>query len=402
MDNHARPEADPFSRSDPATSAGRVFEPSRLLGPLSAIGLVVVALAVASALIRWSGQPVPGWVDPADPTIEDGQQERLGGKVAALIREGWADRGRPGPGLGILIGSSTTYYGFDPAVLEAESPVPIRWLNLGTDGGNAEDTCRIARMVFRSGIRPDVVVLGLHQEMLPRTTKNCVRDPTAPRLDDLEHHLSEGNVRSAFGDVCGVTLAAIGRVFPRRSHTTYHVRQAAIEAKIRGFRLLGVSTDGLFAADADAWKSPPALKRKGGVADLEHPVISAKLFEAIDDCGWFTGENYRIENPGPQAVLRLMDECVRDNVRLVVVLTPKLGWLGRMEPARAFECLDEVLEGRAGRRPEVLDLRTAIPEPLFADLFHTDAAGRDIATRRLAAFLKAPSGDPSGGRGRRP
>ena len=117
--------------------------------------------------------------------------------------------------------------------------------------------------------------------------------------------------------------------------------------------------------------------------------------EAMTDCGWFSSENYRIDAPGPQEVLQLMDECARDRIRLVIVLTPKLGWLRKMLPARSYECLDEVLEGRRGRRPEVLDLRTVIPEPLFADPFHVNDVGREDATRRLAAFLKtSPGGSP--------
>ena len=197
--------------------------------------------------------------------MEQRQLERIGGKVATLIREGWPDREHREKRLGILIGSSTTFYGFDTAVLEAESTSPIRWMNLGTDGGNAEDCYRVARLVLRSEIRPDVIVLGLHQEMLPRTTNQCVRDSTTLNLENLVLQLSRGRLKPAFGNLCDNAVAVVNRVFPRRSHTAYHFQQVAPEVKIRAFRRLGIGVDRLFLADADAWKSPRFLTRKKGV-----------------------------------------------------------------------------------------------------------------------------------------
>ena len=387
MDAQANPGVDPASQIEiePLAPRGRVLDLARLTGPILAIGSVVAALAVCSAFLRFSGVKVPLKLDPADPLMSNGFQEEIGAKLAALVREGWGTRGPSSPGLGVLIGASSTRYGFDPAILEAGSASPMRWINLSVEGSNASDVYRLARMILPSGIRPDVIVMGLHQEMLPRSV-NFLEDETSLQLDDLKLDLSQGDLLTGFEDLGHLAVAAINRAFPGRRYVTYLYREIAIEAKVKNFRRIGIGVTGLFTPDPTPWK-PPHLRRARWATTANLGEIPAPLAVTMKEKGWLLGDHYQIEDPNPQAVLHLIDDCDREDVRLVIVLTPQLTLIRDLLPRQSLDCLNRLLGGSEGRRPEVLDLRTAIPETHFRDVLHVDDRGRDEASRLLAAYL---------------
>ena len=82
--------------------------------------------------------------------------------------------------------------GLVPAILEAEADdrIPSHWLSLAANGANFSDLRGPADLLLGGGLRPKLLILGIHRGMLVRSEDTSrTRSPSGTTISDgLEEH----------------------------------------------------------------------------------------------------------------------------------------------------------------------------------------------------------------------
>jgi hypothetical protein len=349
----------------------------RFRGPVAAISLVCLGMALGRSAIAAIDPGWPKWFYPSDPTARQEHIERAGSKLAAVVLDG------PRPAderIGFLIGSSSMMVGINCELLEARSQPTVRWLELCCGGACAEDLVRVFRMVLWSGLKPDCIVLGLQPDMLAQTT-DCLGpdgDEIYLALESLARDVSLHRLGDSLADIDGLCAAYFDQLFPSRTLVNFRLRAAISEAKASAFRAAWLGIDAMFAPARSVWRASGPLERNG---PLE---IKKGYFKN----GRYDGNSYSVDNANSLSLAWLIDEAARRNIRLVALIAPATKFDRDMQPPQAERCLRAVLQRGRGTDPPVLNLRADFPDESFADLFHLAGEAREVASLRLAEFLR--------------
>ena len=350
----------------------------RYQGPLAAMALVCLGMALGSVAIAATDPHWPNWLYPTDPTARLEHIERSGNKLAALVR----GKQRLGDDrLGILLGSSSMMLGIDGKMLEAESKVPIRWLELCSGGINGDDLARVFRLILWSRLKPDCIILGLQPDLLPQTT-NCLGpdgDEIYVSLSNLRRDALAGRLGDSLADVEKACSAYLDPFFPSRTLVNYRLREAIFEAKCNAFRTAGMAINSMFIAERDPWAVPEAKERHGPV------TVRQGYFKN----GRYDTQCYDVDNVNFRALAWMIDEADRRGIRILVVIMPATRFDLGMQPPRAEQCMWALLNRESAPDLPVLNLRTEFPDDDFADLFHLAKDARAVATKRVAEFVRS-------------
>src|ERR1700728_2644013 len=107
-----------------------MLELTRFRGPPQVLVGLIFALALSSSLVKALDPRWPEWLRPYDATIEVGQYEEIGQRLAGISREMKTDSWSGPRKIGVLLGSSSTVYDVESTILDAETGTPFRWLNI--------------------------------------------------------------------------------------------------------------------------------------------------------------------------------------------------------------------------------------------------------------------------------
>jgi hypothetical protein len=356
-----------------------MFDLRRLGMPFLSLVLVALAMAPFSALslagvLRW-----PSWLKPADPMIVNGDLQHVGRRLVAIRRElEKAPPTRPRK-LGVLLGSSTVLFALDPSILEEDSKVPMRWVNLGCENANAADTARLARLVVEDGgLKPDFVVLALHPDQFLRTKSflvESVKFSPAALLRDLKGL----RYRMVQDDVEKAALAPLDLFFPYRTLIGYRSREVATDWKVAIFRGLGMGLDSIYPPDPKPWSSRTLFTTPVATADVPAKLRANPRPEIFDE------RAYEADRENSRSITDLLRDF-GDKINFCVLIVPQRSELRSILPPMAMRKLLDVVEPAAAGK--VLDLRESLPDDYFFDHAHVGPAGRELTSHRLAEFLK--------------
>jgi hypothetical protein len=139
--------------------------------------------------------------------------------------------------------------------------------------------------------------------------------------------------------------------------------------------------------DAAPWAARVAYHEPRATA-----AFLEEQLRAWDDYGWFDAGNFSASGPEADSVRELMAEARALGGRVVVVLLPEHSAARRRIPDAAMVAFHGALAG--GDPVPVIDLRNRLPDPMFYDYAHVNAAGRARVTAVVGRLVSAAAGCP--------
>ena len=393
-----------------------MFDLARLRGLVAAAAAVLLAMGCCSLLARAAAGGRPAWLAGGDSTIEGGQDAVVGGRIAGVRQQ---QRRQPGSAsdLGILLGSSAVGMDLDPKILDAEAGdgLPARWLSLYANGANLEDIRDLADLIFGSGLRPKLLVLGIHPGLLARSD-DYLTDPTTLDLALLKGELAAGHLRMAKAELESLSAIPLNLAFPNRTRISHRLRGLVADAKRNLFAWGGMGVEALYRPDPDPWSvrllvedkqaegDIDAEGRKATVRDMAEGPMREGLLGQVKDKGWSNPAAYPAGGANALAMIAAIREARARGIEVLVLLLPERSTLRATMPPESMDCVRDALRrGFGDAAPAVIDLREALPDAMFHDSLHVMNAGRKITSRKLVEALKArgkPEPAPMSGRSR--
>jgi hypothetical protein len=380
-----------------------MFDPSRFRGVAAAITAVGLAMAGFSLLAQAAFRERPSWLSAGDSTMEGGQDAVVGRRISGVLAE-LRRRGKSSSDLdlGVVLGASAVGMGIEPKLLESSGDprIPARWLSLYASGANVEDLRGLADILLGSGLRPRLLLLGIHPGLLARSD-HYLSDDTVIDPSPFLGAVAGGRLRDAKDELMLLMAAPLNAAFPNRTRIGHGSRVFVIEAKRRMFARLGMGAESLYAPDRDPWtvrllvddpeEAPGKVEEgstSGSVRELNEGVLRQGLRGAVRDKGWLDRASYSTEGQNARSLVAIVRQARERGIEIVIVLLPEASPMRAGMPAEAMECLRAVLRGAFGSAsPPVVDLRDSIADDQFHDTVHPRREGRLAATRSLIKAL---------------
>jgi hypothetical protein len=331
---------------------------ARCRGPLIVLLGLAIALAVADQLMKVTLGSTARWLAgdeyPADRRVVAHAGERLAGIVG---------KGKEPGQVGLLLGQSTLECGIDPALLDAEADLPLRWLNLYGVGGSINKIDDIAELVFAGGLKPEVVVFAINPYMLVGIDYDRVR--TSERA-------STGNWIKPW-------------VWTLENRVVFnHVVQTAIhQARLAMIKASGQGIDAMYPAAADPWSVIyPRDKRHSDATQLRWRLDYNRSI------GWLDPASYKVTNFNETTLVKLIRRFRDEGTKVVIVLMPERSIFREAIPSEALDCLATINRDAFADRPvPVVSLVDQVPDTLFLDLDHLDREGRAQCSKLVARHV---------------
>jgi hypothetical protein len=315
---------------------------------LTRYGAVVKVAALLAVLWAVIGVGLTQTFTPPFPAPADWEQyNNYGRQLAGVQRQ--RDRKDPFPEhWGILLGSSTMWYGPLPAEVAEHTP-GWKWLLLSIgDGGGALAFTRLSsyeKLLDASNLRPDTVVLGMHPFWM---AEEIQIETTTPSLREV------------------VSDAAYGWLQKQRESL---------------FRKAGFGLPATFLPVASPWNPPTSFawwSTKSGPQWLDsHLQQNARK-------GRFDPSRYQAGGPSALAMAQALADLQGLHARIVVVFLPERAQCRALVPPLADQLAAAVLQGHP---VEVWDLRAALPDDAFLDSYHLTLPGRESLSALLGERL---------------
>jgi hypothetical protein len=354
-----------------------MVELSHYRGPLLVVGAIVGMLGLINLLLS-------GLLGRSTHRLEiDGEKptdwavvERVGGQLSAVMADGKRPGARPTP-LAVILGQSTAQDGLDPAVLNARSGLPLHWLGLCGDGGSILKINELAQLLYRSGLRPKVVVLAIGPEMLVGVP-NPAPDEPAP-LPEILKMLATGDLQMA-------RQAMNNRIWlARNSRLVNHdFRHLLYRARIHWLASFGLNVDAMFPPDKQPWILTPHE------APFYRPEEDlARQLAAYEQFGWFDPQAYTPESANARALVDLISRCRSLGAEVLFVVMPAKSSFRAKVPPEAEACLTRLRTEELGATPPpLINIWDALPDEMFRDYLHLNPLGRERVSELLASRLR--------------
>lgn len=228
-----------------------MLERWRIVGRARILGSLLLVLGVASLLINGLKPRWPGGLRPLDASMEMTQYQEVAQKLAGVVIQA---RGNNPPNQAgqvcVLLGSSSVMHAVDGGILDAGTP--WRWLNLGAKQGNVEDCYRLAQLVFSSELKIEMVVLGLHPNMLSRNPEFLAEERRFDAASSWKAIKNKG-WRGALTEIDRLVSVAKSLTFPYATRTNYRVREAAKSIRTLLLLRLGMGLESIYNPATDPW-----------------------------------------------------------------------------------------------------------------------------------------------------
>ena len=216
-------------------------------------------------------------------------------------------------------------------------------------------------------------------------TDRILDDPASADFSVLRRHLAAGNEILAKEDLEELLLLPFHRLFPNRHRINRGVSDMLFDSRIGLFAAIGYNLDSLFPPTRSLRVADgPAAGDRAGDDLIE--IQEAGLRES----GLFDAATFSPDAPNLAELVRLIGDLRRAGAEVVIVVLPEMERLRLLDLPEPPRLLDAALrQAFASSAPPVLDLRDAIPDSMFYNLDHLNAAGRAAFTARLGQTLDA-------------
>jgi len=349
---------------------------------------VLGALAGLNVLLLVGLGPQPAWLD-ASKGFSLKRFEYLGGRVAAVVksRRGARREGKAQKPLAVILGQSSVWIDVDSAVLEAHDGSACRWLQWAGLGGHMPQILFYTRPLLVSGLRPKLIVAGLHFFWMAEEYPREKKESQAAVGDAWEAFLS-GNWKSVRHRTKRWFWVTYNRKYISKT-----LRLDFLRARRGIFGRIGLDVVARFAPVPDPWRGdePPAWKSK----HASKGEIKRQL-RKFEKRGWFDARHYDPRGEASRLLIGLLRELHRfaqgakGHGKLVIVLMPERAMMRARVPPKAEGCLKKIMEEAfSSEAPPVLNLRDLMPDAYFFDLVHLNKRGRLAFSKQLAAKLGA-------------
>lgn len=360
------------------------FQISRYRGLLAVVaGGAAIFAASHFVLLKTLGADAAA-VQPSQRPLGWPLYERIWGRMAAVDRLYKRGQLPSDTRLGVFIGVSTTAAGIERKYLDAEATAADRWIVLSGAGLSFENIENVMHPVFYSSLKPTVVVLGAHPQML--VGERYIGDePTAGavRVVGRRRRILEAQ----FKKFPLLRLLRKHWAVEHRDIVGHYLRTKIYLLRLWVFWLAGVSADSLAAPAFEPWDEDPLWL--WNMDDTEHEFAQAQL-NFWDRRGHFNPENYDPDGPQARCFVRMIRAYRELGSKVFVVLMPLRSSTRQIVPPNAKPCLLEVLRTNfPDAPPTVIDLEDAIPDRLFTDEAHLSKNGADRLSKLVAERLRA-------------
>jgi hypothetical protein len=344
------------------------------LGPYLRVGM---AIALTAALVDCGLQwlmytPLREWL-PAriagNGFLED-TRERVA-FASQEYEEGLVDRDRY---LCAIVGLSDVREGIDLNVLAPELGANCGCLGLAGAGATMGNIAQHADLLLASSLRPDLVVVGLGPAPLldpkPGSGKHAVRMLEMLRRLDLRHAALAVRNGSWF--------------YTRRLDVNLAVESALLMARSRLFDALKLR---LKDPKGDALSPWRAMTREMGKEHYSEATMREEL-QMFESGGGFVLQRYTGSTEAAAILVQMINQFRERGAIVIVVIMPEHSWLRERMPENIAQAVRTLLKQAFHHEtPEVIDLRDAIGDDDFVDIFHANTKGSIRVSRLLAAEL---------------
>lgn len=340
-------------------------------------GLYCALFALNAVLLAGFGKD-PALFDNPDRQLAWSQLERSGAQVAGVELEMRQNGVDDQPEFGVILGQSTTMRGIDPLLLESQGEPSMRWLLINGFGSSFVKLNYYAQTLLASGLRPRVVVMGLHATMLAGQDR-ANKPGAVPEIE--AHKMPEATAKKPGLRRQVKRLVTLHWVRKQRKNISHFTNMGLFEMRLSLHKTLGSGAVGLFQPGDNPWRLAERPQKDSGQRKQQR--------KGWRNFGWFEPGTYDTGNTHADAFRDLMAGLeAMDVPEVVIVLLPISSDLRDWLPSEADERMSAMIdEVRAGRTVRVFDMRDAMPDEVFFDYVHLTPAGREVFTRKLAEAM---------------
>src|SRR4051812_18386156 len=275
-----------------------------LLGLLVCLALLDAALTAA---VGFTGRWLPNVEVPTDASV---YRER-GSKLSALM----AEIGKMGPGtdrpLGVLLGQSGLGTDVDARVLEEADGEAMRWENLHGWGSSVNLMVDVSDLLMLSGLKPNVVILGLSPVLLVGTNF-AIQHPLLARQQ-------------------GKWIKPWIWTYNNRLVVNHGTRLITNRIKLWLCRRFGFGLPAIYPPKPDT--APPTRRR----VPRESARAEALRLETYEKVGWFDPGHYSPSSSNSRSLVKIIRDCRRLGATVGIVLMPETSLMRRLTPAEAVD-----------------------------------------------------------------
>ncbi len=273
----------------------------------------------------------------------------------------------------VILGLSNVREAIPLRVLSTEAGVSCRFLGLGAAGVGMADLPGPARVLPESGLRPDLVLVGVGPHQLLDTKPGNL-------TPNFLGALREGDFRNA-------AIAARNTIwfFTHRHDISVGTEGKLLDARADLFRRFGIQERQTGDDRRSPWRD---MVRLFFVDHFSEATLKEedKFFENLGAFDWRT---YEKASKAPAILVRLIGDLRAHGAEVVIILMPENSRLRKRMPPNVNEAVTAPLRRAFGAdMPPILDLRDAIDDSGFVDLTHLNQAGADQCGRLLGPKIK--------------
>jgi hypothetical protein len=340
---------------------------SRYRGVFLIVCALLVAVACVDLTLTCALGSVSRWLPNGEAPSDLKVLKAMGGILSGIVAESKpVGIGTKTP-LGILLGQSTLGAAVDPEVLEKNDGLAMRWLNLHGWGGSVNHIRDRAELLFLSGIKPDVVVIGINPYML------------------VGHNFEVTNTPAGSRWLMRLVKPWIWTYY-NRSLVNHFLRDFNYQIRYAVFRSLGLRFSAFAPPDPTPWiRSGPAL---ASVRDSESEM-QARL-ELSRKLGWFDPASYSAESSNSQSLVDLIRKLRQGGAKVYIVLMPENSRFRNITPPEGVRCFEKINQAyfRDDPVPVDLEIRDRAPDEVFRDIDHVLPNQRSRATILFANEMR--------------
>ncbi|HVC94414.1 MAG TPA: hypothetical protein VND64_12025 [Pirellulales bacterium] len=317
-------------------------------------------------------------------------------RVAALDRMHRRGQLAPDTRLGVVIGNSATQSGIQRRVLDMYATAANRWFVLTSAGMSFENLESYTKPIFYCSLKPSVVVMGVHPQMLVGEGYFAEEAPqrTLAVVGRRQRRLeSRWTVMRALRAIPWVPrllkLLDAHWIVKNRGSVADYLRTRAYDTRLAVFRAAGVSAEAIFIPATEPWDDEPLWWWQVDAPNAEFAKLQTKFWKKH---GHFKAWKYRPDGPQARSFIRLIRAYRDIGAKVYIVLMPLRSPARAQIPANARPCLLKVVrDAFPGDPPEIIDAETEIPDQYFADEAHLSHLGAERLSKFVAEHMQEPT-----------
>jgi len=381
----------------------KVFDLSRYRGVAIVAGGVVIALVAMHYVFGLAFGARAERILPNQRPLGLELYAKNWSRIAALDRMYHRGQLAPETRLGIVIGNSATQSGIQRKILDTYATAANRWFVLTSAGMSFENLESLTKPVFYCSLKPSVVVMGVHPQMLVGESYFAEEAPqrALPVVGRLQRKLDarwtvERVLRAL--PVVPRLLKMLGAhwVVRNRGDLAYYLRTLAYEMRLVVFREFAVKAESLFIPATEPWDDEPLWWWQADAPNDEFAKLQTDFWKKH---GHFEADKYATGGPQARSLIRLIRAYRKIGAKVYIVLMPLRSPARALVPANARPCLLKVLrDAFPDDPPEIIDAEAKIPDQYFADEAHLSGLGAERLSRLVADRLQESTPEEGDGR----